>query len=36
MTWKNNEDMKSYVELDTLRAVHTGEDWNIAVVWPGS
>lgn len=29
MTWKKNEDMKSYVELDTLRAVHTGEDWNI-------
>lgn len=29
MTWKKDPDMKSYVELDTLCAVHTGQDWNI-------
>ena len=37
MTWKKNEDMKSYVELDTLRAVqHRRKTGTSAVVWPGS
>ena len=29
MTWRKDDEMKSYVEIDTLRAIHTKEDWNI-------
>lgn len=29
MTWKKDEDMKSYVECHALRAVYANSDWNI-------
>lgn len=29
MTWKRSEDMKSYVECDSLRSVHASPNWDI-------